>query len=112
GDAATGVIQKWDGNAWTLVSAPSTTTAQFNELHGVTCSISNSQCLAVGESDGEFTLADRWDGTSWSIVSSASSSSGGLDNVLYRVGCSSGSDCWAAGENFYGDLFFQHWDGN
>ena len=109
------LVMHWDGTAWSIVSAPSTSPTQRNLLLGVTCA-SASNCWAVGSyfNGGAYqTLIERWDGTSWSVVSSPNTSPT-QDNILAGVTCASGSDCWSVGYHLAGVAYqtlIEHWDG-
>ncbi len=106
------LIEKWDGNSWTIFSSPNTGSNEFSALKAVTC-ISASQCWAVGSGsiDGFRTpLLEQWNGTVWSIVSSAV-----IRADLYGVACTSTTNCWATGSaGYYGSArtLIEHWDGN
>src|SRR5262249_14863636 len=105
------LIEKWDGNSWTIINAPSTGT-----LKSVTCT-SASECWAVGNTDGQIhTLIMRWNGSFWSVVTSPNPNS--FDDYLNVVACTSASNCWAAG-NYFGSgplannkTLIAHWDGS
>src|SRR5262249_12108134 len=65
------LIEHWDGNAWSLVSAPNAAPFASNFLFNVSC-VSASQCWAAGYS-GDFTtfenpMLQQWNGSSWSLV--------------------------------------------
>lgn len=109
-------IEYWDGNSWTLVSSPNTSTSLDNSVVSVACA-SKSQCWAVGFRDSGAgitqTLIQHWDGISWSIVPSPNSSPTQL-NSLDGVTCTSSSDCWAIGAYLNGSVqqtLFVHWNG-
>ena len=89
------LIEEWNGTGWSIVTSPSTSTAAYNYLEGVTC-VSASDCWAVGfYYNGAYqTLIEQWNGTSWGIVTSPNPGAG---DYLYGVTCVSSSDCWAVG---------------
>ncbi len=94
------LIERWDGNAWTIVPSPSFQ-YQFQGLGDVTCT-SPTYCLAVGnhteDSNGE-RLSLKWDGMDWSIVDSPSPNYS--DNYGFNsVACLSPSQCWAVGDGY------------
>ena len=70
-----------------------------NVLNSVSC-VSDSWCAAVGEADGQLTLA--WDGTSWTEVANP-----GLGGSLMMVSCATTSSCFAFGYSGTGLA----WDG-
>jgi hypothetical protein len=122
------LIERWDGNSWTLVTSPSNNpdaatcvaNGQLppceldNYLFGVACA-SDSECWADGYyvdfNNDTVTLMERWDGSSWTIVPSANPVS--QRNLLYGLTCTSQSDCWASGFTYVGayQTLIEHWDG-
>lgn len=113
GSVAQTLVQRWDGDSWTIVASPNAGT-QHNFVHDIACT-SSSNCWAVGSylSDGIFrTLVVQWDGTSWQLAPSPNAVSG--SNRLHAVSCVSASDCWAVGYAQTGDGYrtmIQRWDG-
>ena len=111
------MIERWNGNSWSIAPSPNTSPTQANYLQGVTCT-SASDCWAVGwyEGNPDQTLIERWNGTSWAIVSSPNQDSFGtpISNQLYKVACASASQCFAIGSvsdaEFTGSIIEQ-WDG-
>ncbi len=113
------LIEHWDGNSWTIVSSPNTSSTQFNYLLSVSC-VSQANCWAAGTyftGSVQQTLIEHWDGNSWTIASSPNTSATQF-NLLYGVACVSTGDCWAAG--FYAvpaglgsvsQTLIEHWDG-
>lgn len=108
----TTLIQHWDGNQWSVVQSPNTS-SWFNILNGVTCN-STSDCWAAGYlGGGSGTLLEHWDGSNWSIIPSANTSA--PTNILYNVACASPTQCWAVG--FTGSVgsyatLLEHWNGS
>lgn len=99
------LIEKRDGNSWTIVSSPNQG-VNDNRLYGVTCT-SESQCWAVGFA-GTQTLIEKWDGNLWTIVNSPS------PGILESVTCTSASQCWAVGlvSSDIVHTLIERWDGN
>jgi hypothetical protein len=68
-------FESWNGNRWTIVKSPNTSTSDSNSLYEVSC-LSSSFCTAVGvyygpsTSDYYQTLIESWDGRRWTIVPS------------------------------------------
>jgi hypothetical protein len=100
------LIERWNGNGWTIVTSPNTSAAQQNVLFNVTCA-SATDCWAAGfylagdagVVNASFqTLIERWDGVSWTIVSSPNTGAT-QNNLLYGVTCSSPYDCWSVGHS-------------
>ena len=120
-DAISGVDQilteHWDGNAWTVVSAPAT--GEWDYLTSIKCT-SPGSCWAVGTGiDGGTgqtkSLVARWDGSSWALVDLPNPPP--LPNTLSGLTCNSENDCWAAGTRDPGPGYgyathIEHWDGN
>ena len=112
------LIQRWDGNAWTLVTSPNTSAAQQNFFNGVTCAAAND-CWAVGyyvhgTTGFNQTLIARWNGIAWSIVTSPNALLS-TNNSLTSVTCVSASDCWAVGHSFNGNVeqtLIERWNGS
>jgi hypothetical protein len=84
GQPAAGVIEQWNGSAWSVVLSPP---QGAPALEGVTC-VSATDCWASGSG------FEHWNGTSWT-----------LDKVLQTgpfssVACTSATQCWAVESNF------------
>ncbi len=92
------LIEKWNGNTWTVVSSPDSSPTQYNDLDGITC-VSTTFCMAAGDYSGTNaqTLIEKWNGSTWSLVSSPNSSST-QDNYLYSLSCASSTFCMAVGQ--------------
>lgn len=69
-----GIVERWDGSAWAIVSTQVPQDSVYSLLYGVSCSAANA-CTAVGSfltGDGTLVpLVERWDGTTWSLQSAA-----------------------------------------
>lgn len=103
-----GLVERWDGRRWSVVSSP--TVRIFALLSGVSCT-TPTFCMAVGWRTGQ-TLAERWNGEKWSIVPSANRPRWS-DNYLDAVSCRTSEDCFAVGTYFggYGQYTeIQHWN--
>src|SRR5438105_514117 len=119
GDAVTSaqtLIERWDGNTWTIVSSPNTGT--YNTLYSVTC-VSSSDCWAVGfySASQMNTLTQHWNGTLWTVVSSPNAGAS-QTNILLGVTCVSAAECWAVGYDTNGntngsgyDTLIERWNG-
>jgi hypothetical protein len=110
GNAGQTLAEHWDGSAWAIISSPSATASDNNNLNGVTC-VSASDCWAVGSyrmGSAFSSLFEHWDGTAWTIVDSPNDtpSDGSPDSVA----CVSASDCWAVGQGD-GEPMVERWDG-
>jgi hypothetical protein len=103
GTPAKNVIERWNGTAWSAVTAPNRG-SNFNGLQGVSC-VSSTDCWAVGRfNDGTFeqNLFLFWNGTTWTIpVASTAASNNNAPtentNFLDGVTCLSTTYCWAVG---------------
>jgi len=109
------VAAHWNGTAWSLVTTPSTASAN---LFGVKA-ISPTDIWAVGTyyntSVGQLqSLAEHWNGTSWSIV--ATPNVGASTNLFNAVVANSTSDVWAFGfstdSSNLRNTLAEHWDGS
>jgi hypothetical protein len=102
GPVSTGqtLVESWDGNTWSVVPSPNTSSTIDNVLNSVTCT-NPSFCMAVGYDDtgsSPPSLIEMWNGTAWSIVSGPSTSVPNSDeNFLYGVSCTDPSNCVATG---------------
>jgi hypothetical protein len=85
-----GLIEHWDGSAWTLVSSPQP--GGHNVLNGVDA-LSSADAWAVGSSDGA-PLAEHWDGALWSVVTVSGPTAGELEGV----DAIASGDGWAVGD--------------
>lgn len=107
------LIERWDGNAWTVEQAPNPGT-ELNELRAVDASEPND-VWAVGRTAsgfGDRPLALRFDGTAWSEVELPDE----IDGVLTGVAAIAPDDVWVVG--YTGDpaasleyALILHWDG-
>jgi hypothetical protein len=111
------LIERWDGNSWSLTSAPDVPVNSGNYLDGVTC-VSDADCWAVGfyfYGNVARSMIQHWNGTTWQVTESPNTAPD-RNNYLGDVACASASDCWAVGQT--GDTLdlarqalTMHWDG-
>jgi serine/threonine protein kinase len=102
-----GLIEHWDGTAWTQVPSPHTSIG--SQLTGVSA-VSPTNAWAVGytfTAHGPLhSLIEHWDGTAWTRVPSPS----GGD--LLSVAATSPTNAWAVGDTAVGaNVVILHWDG-
>ena len=130
GDNLNGLIEQWNGAAWTL-SPGAVTGRAFDQLTNVQC-LAADDCWAVGNAGpgqqlanflpifpgavGDQGLIEHWNGSTWSLTPSVTepSPNGGYLNGL---ACVNASDCWASGATTddtgaASGLLVQHWDGS
>jgi hypothetical protein len=110
------LVESWNGSAWSIVSSPNTSTSQFNELEGVSCT-SPSFCVATGQYfNGTFNLSliETWNGSAWIITSSPNPSTS-QGAFLNGVSCTSVSSCVAVGYSFnptFAQTLIETWNGS
>ncbi len=95
------LIERWDGNSWSIVPSSNTTLVPNSFLYAATCT-SASDCWAVGN------IITHWDGISWYPVPEPTfddGEGGQIPFTLYGVTCTSTAQCWAAGQ------VIEQWDG-
>ncbi|MDQ1520822.1 MAG: hypothetical protein QOI55_1895 [Actinomycetota bacterium] len=111
------LIEHWNGQAWTLVSAPA---ASGSVLRGV-AAVGPSDIWAVGSggASGSATLAtlvEHWNGSRWTVVPSPNANK---LNFLRGVATVSANNVWAVGDSvkdpFDGASVYrtliEHWNG-
>jgi hypothetical protein len=103
------IIERWNGNAWSLVSSPRGTDGfdSMASLDGIEA-ISASNVWAVGyvDEDGFLPLVEHFDGSTWAEVPAA-----GSGGYLSSVSATGPSDIWAVGSTDSGNLI-EHFDGS
>jgi hypothetical protein len=112
------LVEQWDGTSWAIVPTPDTSSADSDDLYGVSCT-SATFCVAVGyynSGNADQTLVEQWDGTSWAIVTSPDTLSSD-DDDLSAVSCASPTSCTAVGAysgsstSYYAQTLVEQWDG-
>jgi hypothetical protein len=113
------LIERWNGSSWSVVTSPNTSSAQNNDLVGVTC-VPGVACWAVGShgipNDLQQTLVEMLGFSgSWSIIASPNHIP---PSTLNSVICPSPSQCWAVGDysdgtavNPLNQSVIQQWNG-
>jgi hypothetical protein len=89
------LTEKWNGDAWRVVSTPS---SKSGELVADNCP-SPTACLAVGIRNNFLVLAQRWTGHAW-VNTPSPKPSGATSAQLSAVACPTASDCLAVGQYF------------
>ena len=93
-NAATAIIEQWNGAAWTFPAAPVPVNATSSRLDAVSCQ-SPANCMAAGTYTTDtgmtqFTpFAAHWNGTSWTFETMPGSAS--------SLSCPTASECLAVG---------------
>jgi hypothetical protein len=115
--AAQGLIEHWDGAAWTMVPSANPGAALYG-FYGLAVTSAND-VWAVGYSQATVgaatqTLIEHWNGSQWSVVPSPSRNAN--TNLLFGVTALSSTSVWAVG--YSGDqntvtyqTLVEHWDG-
>jgi hypothetical protein len=97
--AGQGLIEQWNGTAWSIVPTADVSDDFEYGLEGVTC-VSSTECSAVGSTgptaNGTQSVAEQWSGTAWSIVSTPNVPSASV-TALFATACATPADCWAVG---------------
>ena len=111
-----GLIERWNGSAWSIVASPAIAGATSVTFSGVS-SASATLCVAVGQSHGpsypnDVALLEQWNGAGWSVVAVP------LPEVTYisrlsEVSCPAVTSCFAAGyaDASGGRIVVDRWDG-
>jgi hypothetical protein len=102
-----GLIEHWDGTAWTRVSNP----VGPGWLTSVSA-VASKDVWAVGNANGRLPLIEHWDGTAWTAVTAAPVPFGSWFTGVAAV---SADDVWAVGARFNAKYktrtLVEHWDG-
>ena len=120
-----GLIEHWDGSAWSLVPSPSEPSPDGGYLNGLTC-VDATDCWASGATTGTTGMAsgvlmEHWDGSAWLSVSTAAPDSTG-GSILSSISCITATQCWAVGSagsfgggggsGFQPSSFIENWNGS
>jgi hypothetical protein len=119
-----GLIERWNGAAWSVVPSVSSASPDGGYLSSVTCPTA-AECWASGSvttaaGTAGSTLLERWDGSVWTRVTTPDADPSG-GNILGAVACTGPSRCWAAGSSgsfgggggsgFQPGAFVEQWTG-
>jgi hypothetical protein len=91
GSGVVGVIEEWDGSAWSMVANPQSSGANV-WLSSVSCP-SASNCFAAGQDNTDGGLIDSWDGVSWTMAFNQQVVS------LSAVSCTNSTTCVTVGDD-------------
>jgi hypothetical protein len=111
----TPLIERWDGQSWSVQTAAIPAGAQQSSLDGVSCG-SATTCMAVGSYEAASTaqlrvVTEQWDGTAWRLRTAPSPAPFPDDNLLGSVSCAVADGCMAVGSAGSDSLATQ-WDGH
>jgi len=94
GGAGHGLVEKWNGSTWSVMTTPDPTGDVASYLYGISCA-STSSCIAVGDGpNASFDYhgyAEKFDGATWTQTSVTGGSG------LTGVSCVSSTYCVAVG---------------
>lgn len=97
-----GLIEHWNGKAWTIKSIA---TPRGAELMAVAAT-SSTNAWAVGSAAGGASVIEHWDGRSWKRQRTGRRGWG----QLFAVAATSATNAWAVGVDSSGALI-EHWNG-
>ena len=111
------LIERWNGDSWSLVTPPALPGADGGLLNGVAVVAGTDEAWAiVYHSQPQMardTLIEHFDGASWTIVPSPNP--GGFSNELLAVSAVATDDVWAVGYqidfSFVARTLTMHWNG-
>jgi hypothetical protein len=100
GTATFPLAAKWNGKAWTSITAPGTA-GDNTSLQTLSC-VTATDCIATGSfttdgGNGAAPLADSWNGSKWTQLANPKTPSGSQLGVLTSVACVAAKSCMATG---------------
>ncbi|MGH9090223.1 MAG: hypothetical protein ACRDZR_02405 [Acidimicrobiales bacterium] len=104
GIVLSGLIEQWNGSAWTVAATPGSRPAV---LLGVDC-FGPTSCVATGTQESStatlaaLPLVETWNGATWTVAglpSVAAATTTFATQALYGASCVAGARCVAVGEN-------------
>ena len=111
-----GIIEHWDGTAWSHVASPHP--GQNDDSLFAVKAVSANDVWAVGyyvnTNHWEQTLIVHWNGTAWSRINSPNPGGSNNQNELSGVDAESANDAWAVGDYYVGgtdESLILHWNG-
>jgi hypothetical protein len=120
-----GLIEHWDGSAWSITPSVASPSPDGGYLYGITC-VDDADCWASGSTtDGNGNasgiLMERWNGAAW-VDASASVPGSSTQGILNGISCLSAVQCWAVGSlggfggggggNFQPQAIIENWNGS
>ncbi len=118
GRSAVVVVERWDGNRWSIVKLPKPSGAGMPFLSGISCA-SPTSCFAAGTYPTATRTATkpliyRWNGIGWSIVPSPPFA-GNATPALRAISCPTATSCYIAGavttRTKVTSRLIEHWNG-
>jgi hypothetical protein len=117
------LIERWDGDGWSVTDSPAAGLFGNTALTGVSC-VTTSSCFAVGFAANPEVLSgqaspvtERWDGERWLLVT-APVPQFEYHALLGGVSCASTSSCFAVGSSGFSldgsgssNTLVEQWDG-
>jgi hypothetical protein len=100
------LIEKWNGTAWSLGTAPLPSGGKYGTVQSVTCPAA-TECVAVGSystatGGAAIPLAEVWHGKSWSPVKVPAGAAAKSGLGLSIVSCASATSCDITGTSYAG----------
>ena len=95
------LVERWNGEQWTVQISPNPGGAESSELVNVSCTSANA-CTAVGsykakgENRHNEPLIERWEGANW-MLQTVADPHGSIETQLRDVSCGSSTSCTAVG---------------
>jgi hypothetical protein len=95
-----GLIEHWDGSAWSIIPSASEPAPNGGYLSGLEC-VAATDCWAAGATTDDTgtasgILMEHWDGATWTDTS-ASVPDSTAPGILAGISCVSSAQCWAVG---------------
>ena len=115
GSPVSTLVERWNGNVWSVVPSPNPRGATSSGLVGVACT-SASSCVAIGQyttAGATRPFGEQWDGSKWTVTLGLVP--GGASSAqLSNVSCAAASSCYAAGSEVANKVtkpLLEHWNG-
>jgi hypothetical protein len=109
GAVTSGLIERWNGTAWSRAASPAGEPAGTRLL--AVSSASSADVWAVGATTSTLPVIEHWNGAAWSVVAGATSALGSAR--LLGVKAIASNDVWAVGSQGarHPVPFVEHWNG-
>jgi hypothetical protein len=105
------LVERWNGSAFTRVSAPAPGGVGDAALRGIACP-SSTRCVAVGAvgQPGGRTIGATWNGTTWSATPTVDPAPPG--SRLHALTCRSAGECVGVGTSAPETALIERWNGS